>query len=321
MTEKKLVVDTHTHIFCWGENPKEGFLSERTRRSLVTRMIMRLMRIHSEPGNTLSQKLRNRLLRHVESSSLDYVVVLAQDAVYRADGSCNEMATPLYVSNDYVLELAKESRAILPGCSINPVRTDAIEELERCYAAGCRLIKIHTSIQGVDPALPQFDPCYRRARDLGGVLMFHMGYEHSCKVVSQKYSDPRRLERVLDHGGVVISAHCGTCAFYDPEDYYPHFIEMMRRHDNLYGDTAVMASLIRWNALRRLSHEDQTLKNRILHGSDYPIPPSRLPYLFRTGLFPPERKNALDMDLLVKRSFQFSPGYEHRILELMGVSP
>src|SRR5437899_1014840 len=24
-------VDAHTHVFCWGENPSDGYLSERTR--------------------------------------------------------------------------------------------------------------------------------------------------------------------------------------------------------------------------------------------------------------------------------------------------
>ena len=43
-----------------------------------------------------------------------------------------------------------------------------------------------------------------------------------------------------------------------------------------------------------------TLKQRIMHGSDYPFPPARLPYLFRTGLFPEGRSNSLDLDLRIK---------------------
>jgi len=33
--------------------------------------------------------------------------------------------------------------------------------------------------------------------------MFHTGYEHSCTVVSQTFTDPRKLARPLDHGGPV----------------------------------------------------------------------------------------------------------------------
>jgi hypothetical protein len=80
-----------------------------------------------------------------------------------------------------------------------------------------------------------------------------------------------------------------------------------------------MASLIRPRSLKRLSCQDESLRARILHGSDYPLPPSRLPYLLRTGLFPGERHNPLDLDLRIKRSFSLGSGYEHRIAELLGL--
>jgi hypothetical protein len=147
--------------------------------------------------------------------------------------------------------------------------------------------------------------------------MFHTGYEHSCTVISQEFTDPRRLQRPLDAGVTVIAAHCGTCAFYDREDYYPGFIEMMHRYDNLYGDTAVMAGTVRWNALKRLSREPESVRCRILHGSDHPLPPARLPYLGRTGLFPSERRNPLDLDWRIKDSFNFGPRYGDRILDLL----
>jgi predicted TIM-barrel fold metal-dependent hydrolase len=317
LSKRPPVVDAHTHVFCWGENPKQGFLSEQTRSSRVTRLLLRVTGITREPGDTLSDKLRNRLLRELKRSSLDYAIVLAQDAVYRPDGSRNDAATHFYVSNDYVLDLAKRSSKVLAGCSINPVRSDALEELVRCHAAGSRLIKIHTAIQGVDPGRLEFDPFYALARELGVVLMFHTGYEHSCTVVSQQFTDPLRLERALSQGVTVVAAHCGTCAFFDPEDYYPNFVNMMRRFENLYGDTAIMASLIRWFSLRRLSREPDQLRQRIVHGSDYPFPPARLPYVVRTGLWPAERSNPLDLDLCIKRTFRFGDNYESRILGLL----
>ncbi len=193
---------------------------------------------------------------------MDFAVVLAQDAVYRPDGSRDDAATHFYVSNDYVLDLAKRSSKVLAGCSINPIRSDALEELERRYTAGSRLIKIHTAIQGVDPERREFDPFYGLARQLGMVLMFH---------------------------------------------------------NNLYGDTEIMASMIRWFSLRRLSREPDRLRKRIVHGSDYPFPPARLPYVFRTGLLPAERANPLDLDLCIKRTFRFGEDYESRILSLLNI--
>ena len=101
-------VDVHTHIFCWGENPEEGYLSENTRKMWKTRLVLRISGILSEPGETISEKMRNRLIRHIQTSGLDYAVVLAQDAVYREDGSRNDPDTHFYVSNDHVFDLARE---------------------------------------------------------------------------------------------------------------------------------------------------------------------------------------------------------------------
>ena len=75
----------------------------------------------------------------------------------------------------------------------------------------------------------------------------------------------------------------------------------------------------RWSSLRRLSREPADLRGRIVHGSDYPFPPARLPYLSRIGLWPPERRNPLDLDLRIKQSFAFGPGYGDQILKLMGL--
>ena len=240
------------------------------------------------------------------------MVVLAQDAVYRDDGEPDPQRTHVYVSNDYVLELARRHEKILAGCSINPLRRDALEELERCAAAGSRLIKVHTAIQGVDPSLPEFESFYRLAAKLDLILMFHTGYEHSCRVISQKFTDPRRLVRPLDHGLRVIAAHCGTCTLFDREDYYPGFVEMMHRYPNLYGDTSILATWPRWRALGRLAGEPESLRIRLLHGSDYPFPPSRGPYLHRAGFRPGATRNPLDIDLAIKQSFDFGPGYATR---------
>jgi hypothetical protein len=94
---------------------------------------------------------------------------------------------------------------------------------------------------------------------------------------------------------------------------------MMGKNENLFGDTAVLAGIVRWSALKKLSLESDSLKDRILHGSDYPLPPSRLPFLARIGLFPAERKNPLDLDWRIKRSFPFGEQYGNRILSLLGM--
>jgi uncharacterized protein len=314
-------VDCHTHVFCWGEKPEDGFLSRKTQNSILSRFLLQYTGIAREKGNNISEKIRNRLLKDFKNSSLSHIVLLAQDAVYRDDGQPDHGRTHFYVSNDYVLNLSRENPGIIPCCSINPLRSDALQELERCHAEGSRIIKIHTAIQGADPSDPRFEPFYKLTTELGSVLIFHTGYEHACTVISQKFTNPNRLKRPLEHGITLIAAHCGSCGFWDAEDYFPDFIDMMSQYENLYGDTAVMGSMARLGALKRLSKLSDSIKSRILHGSDYPFPSTRFASANPITFPLKSHISPLQMDLEVKRTHGFSAGYENRILDLLKTTP
>ena len=77
-----------------------------------------------------------QILRFVREAWIDAAVILAQDEPYRADGTRIPNAGSFYVPNDFVLRLAREHREFLPAISIHPARRDALDELERCLAAG-----------------------------------------------------------------------------------------------------------------------------------------------------------------------------------------
>src|SRR6188508_1508681 len=72
----------------------------------------------------------------VRESSMDAVVLLAHERVHDPDGTPREDLGSMFVPNDVVLGLAKESPEFLPGVSIHPARRDALEELERCLEGG-----------------------------------------------------------------------------------------------------------------------------------------------------------------------------------------
>jgi len=74
----------------------------------TTRVLLWMTGLRAEPGETMSAKLRHRLLRHLRESAIDFAVVLAQDAVYREDGARDDAATDFDVANDAVFALARE---------------------------------------------------------------------------------------------------------------------------------------------------------------------------------------------------------------------
>jgi hypothetical protein len=75
-------------------------------------------------------------------------LVLAFDKHYRPDGAVDDLKTGFYVSNDYVIELARRfPDTLLAAASIHPYRHDAIAELERVAAQGVRVIKWLPNVQ------------------------------------------------------------------------------------------------------------------------------------------------------------------------------
>lgn len=321
--EAGLCVDCHVHAFLAGERPELGYVNPRTLRSWKTRALQYLFGLHREPGVTLSEKMEHRLLASIEGSRLSHAVVLAQDEFYDASGERRPEKTEFHVSNDYVIDLARNHPKIIPGGSINPYRNDACDELARLHEAGVRLVKIHTAIHGVDPSLTRFRPFYERARALGMTLMFHTGYEHSCRIVSQTFTDPQLLATPLETGVTVIAAHSGTCMLFDREDYLPRFVKMAEAHGNLYGDTSILATMPRFTALARLSRASAAVQAKLLHGSDFPYPSSRLA-LPLARWWPgrlPTSGNALDRDIEIKQAYNFPAGYSTRILDLLKLSP
>src|SRR5262249_55978985 len=68
--------------------------------------------------------------------------IFALDRCYRFDGSPDPERTSLYVPNKYVFRIAAEHPDLfVPVMSVNPYRTDAIDEIEKWAKRGCRHLK------------------------------------------------------------------------------------------------------------------------------------------------------------------------------------
>ena len=71
-----------------------------------------------------------QLLKLIKDSSLDALVLLAQDIAHADDGTPLPEQSKFYVPNDVVLELGRQHEEIIPAISIHPGRADAMDELE-----------------------------------------------------------------------------------------------------------------------------------------------------------------------------------------------
>ncbi len=264
-----------------------------------------------------------RLLEQLLSSSLTAAVILAQDLVYDEQGRPINNVGSFYVPNDFVLQLAKKHPELLPAVSIHPARPDALEELERCLAAGAVMMKCLPNCQNINCNDRRFTRFWERMAQARLPLLAHTGGEHTIPVFCRKYADPRVLALPLECGVNVIAAHCATrSGLFDPE-YFHVFAGMTKRFPNLYGDTSAFNVPIRGRHAPECLREP--LVNRMVHGSDYPVPVHghwawmRRQIDWKTFRRWERQPNVLERDYQLKRAMGFPPETFTRIWGLLRV--
>lgn len=97
---------------------------------------------------------------------------------------------------------------IYPFGSVHPDAPDALEELERIAAMGMRGIKFHPDYQDFFVDDPKMFPIYKKASQLGFVILFHAGQDYGYR--APFHCTPERLAAALRHIDCpVIAAHWG----------------------------------------------------------------------------------------------------------------
>jgi predicted TIM-barrel fold metal-dependent hydrolase len=308
-------------LFGTGDSGSACRLSKTTSEGALFKYLAAKLQIR-ERAKTMDEGYVLALAEQVQKSGLDKAVILAQDAVYDHRGKPDWDNTHFYIPNDYLLRVvARYPERMIPCVSINPARADAIAELERCSAKGARLLKIHPPTQGVDLANRTYSGFFRRCADLKMVVMVHTGHEHSAPIVNVGLADPRKLELALDSGCTVVACHCGTGSWQDTPDMLPGFLAMVRKHKNLWGDTAVLGSAGRVRDFQRLL-ADHEASERLLHGSDFPFPAVPLAFAAVIGLKKAIRlqaiENSMQQDLALKEALGIGRTTAERAYRFVG---
>ena len=268
-------IDCHVHVVGNGNDGSGCWYRPRGFTRYGAPMMLRGVGL---PASALKGDLEGlyaaQMLKFVRESSLDAAVILAQDEPYTESGEVIPDTGSFFVPNDYVLRLAREHPEFLAAISIHPARRDALEELERCLAAGAVILKCLPNCQAIDWNNPKYTRFLERMAESGLILLAHTGSERTLPVLDPKLADPRVLTRALEIGVTCIAAHSGTGMMVLDPDYFDVFVEMTRRFPRLYGDNSALACCnfrARPGAIRRMT-QDADLAARILHGSDVPVP-------------------------------------------------
>lgn len=269
----------------------------------------------------------DQMVARLASVTRGKAVVLALDRHHGPDGTADVEGTALYVPNDMVLRLAEQQpERFLAGVSVHPYRADALAELDRCAARGARIVKWLPNSMLIDPADPKCDAFYDRMRERGMTLLTHAGEEQALAQGAEELGNPLRLRRALDRGVRVIVAHCASMG--EAEDLddpargraqtFDLFLRMMgeeRYRGLLYGELSAVPFRNRDPEVMRTLLERTDLHERLLDGTDWPLPAIRVMISTgkyeKAGLITSDEREALDevfrydprlFDLALKRT-------------------
>ena len=169
------------------------------------------------------------------------------------------------------------------ACSVNPARRDALSELDRCAARGAVLVKWIPSAMGFDPSDPRYAPFHARLAALGMPVLSHVGTEMAVANVEKAHGGLERLAAPLDAGVQVIVPHAGGLRLFNDAADWEALLAAMRRWPNLRIDDSALCLLHRRRRLLRVLDTPE-IHGRVLHGSDFPLPPQPLAFADRIGL-------------------------------------
>ena len=302
------IVDMHCHVAGIGAGGSGCFVSSRLRDNFRFKIYLRSFGVSEQEllqrgdglvGERISESL-------AQSKYVNRAVLLALDGVVDADGNLDTNRTEVYVSNEFVAEMALRHTNLLFGASVNPYRRDALERLEWAKAHGAVLVKWILPIMAIDPGDPKLIPFYKKMAELKLPLLSHTGKEKSFSSAAEEFGDPDKLRLPLSLGVTVVAAHIASAEIYHGERGPDRLARMMGEYTNLCTDISALTQINRPGRLKEALTRPE-FSGRLVYGTDYPLINTLLvsPWYsfhlsFRQKIAIWRTKNPWDRDVLMK---------------------
>ena len=285
------VVDAHVHLLGVGGGPNGAWIGDQMRRPTNPLQYVRyrfFLNASCVPsGVDPNRAYLDRLLAcHRAAMPGSRLMLLAFDQVHDAHGRPRPETTAFHVPNAYARTVAERHPGELEwAASVHPYRTDAVEALDAAVGGGALAVKWLPNAMGIDPDSPRCDPFYESLARHRIPLLTHGGRERAVKGAGDDaLGNPLRLRRALDHGVRVIVAHCasfGSGVDLDAGpggpvvpnvDLFARLMDDPRYEHVLMGDISAIMQSNRTAAALGKVLERTEWHDRLLNGSDYPLP-------------------------------------------------
>ncbi len=275
----KTLTDAHVHLFAFPSAQDDNILSPKLARSLLFSFLRSRLGIPSDEadqGRAYVEKLTQEIQ---ESRYVKNAIALGLDGVYTSTGELDRERTSFMITNDYVFKVSREHPELIPGASVNPMRTDALDELERVKELGSPLVKILPNTQGFDPSDERFIPFYKKMEELNLPLLAHSGFEFALPSFDQSLGDPALLRGALDLGVTVIVAHGGSTGIGVYEKYFNTVLKLARDYENVLFDASALTCPSRALMLLKIRSRKEII-DKLIFATDYPMQPFTFPFIF-----------------------------------------
>lgn len=271
LPEAKLL-DIHVHTAGIGAGDSGCFISKAMENSWK-------LGIYLKSFGTTREELQAKGDAHVvqlisrqlaASKHVGQAILLAMDGVVDANGELDKSRTEIYVPNAFIAKETAKTTNLLFGASINPLRKDALAQLDWAKEHGARLVKWIPSIMQFDPADERLTPFYRKLVELKLPLLTHAGQERSFTHARDELCDPQRLHLPLKLGVTVIVAHIASTGANAGERDTDRLAPMMATYTNLFSEISSLTQVNKLGYLREALTRPEW-SGRLLFGSDYPL--------------------------------------------------
>ncbi len=273
-------VDMHVHLLS-SEVRFNRFYDRAALRVLGKKMGIDTKRLFLEPY----QAYVDALIHNIHSSKhLARSVLFGVDARVDDRGKVLHKDQTVCATNEDVLGVYRaHPDIIIPFFSINPMRPDALDMIDRYHELGFKGAKFLQNYWGVDTNEERYRAYFEKLKAKNIPLIIHIGSESSVRSIKHCESIDM-LQQPLEIGVNVIAAHMALsysplkihkALLSHPKHYnseYFRLIEMLQRYDNLYADISALLTPVRAKVLRHLSHQHHQIHEKLLFATDFPVP-------------------------------------------------
>jgi uncharacterized protein len=290
--------DFHVHAVGVGANGTGAYVNPHMQSIFHPWKYLQYLVYTSASGiKTLKNADKEYFERLIELAKADprygKIHLLAFDYHYNLDGTKNLERSTFYIPNKYVVELAKKHpNLVTPVISVHPDKPTAVTEVEKWGKEGVKFIKWLPNAQRIDPSSKKHFAYYEMVKKYDMSILSHTGHEKAVDGEQfQALANPMNFIYPLGLGVKIIMAHLaslGNCAdLDDPQKKMTSCFELFMRmfqnpkyKNNLFGELSGTTIHTRVGAplLKLLERPD--LHERLVNGSDYPLPAINI--LYRT---------------------------------------